>query len=390
MDSGAWTLVRRLVQDVLHDRGVSTRERWEIAARRAGTHTLIVFPPLFMAWLFWVSIRRDVVALDFEHAYVPAARAVVHGLSPYSAKVLTSGEAFVYPPLTAWLASPFLALPALGRDLVVSSGVLLVVLATLRVMGVRDWRCYAIPFLWPPVYLAVQTGNVIVLVVLLCAVAWRWRDRPVVAGLAVGAMVALKLFAWPLVLFFFATRRLRAGVVAAVAVVGFVFLPWAAIGFNGLGGYPHLLSSLDHLERADSYTVGALVAPVVGWPAAQAVTIVGGVSLLTFVVLRRRNERAAFALALATCLELSPIVWMSYFVLLLAALPLRSSRLSWVWVAPVALWAAPMAGERGGAGNGAPWQTALALVLVGVLLVGPAVERRRRLRLVEPPISVNA
>jgi glycosyl transferase family 87 len=369
---------------------VSTRERWEIAARRAGTHTLIVFPPLFMAWLFWVSIRRDVVALDFEHAYVPAARAVVHGLSPYSAKVLTSGEAFVYPPLTAWLASPFLALPALGRDLVVSSGVLLVVLATLRVMGVRDWRCYAIPFLWPPVYLAVQTGNVIVFVVLLCAVAWRWRDRPVVAGLAVGAMVALKLFAWPLVLFFFATRRLRAGVVAAVAVVGFVFLPWAAIGFNGLGGYPHLLSSLDHLERADSYTVGALVAPVVGWPAAQAVTIVGGVSLLTFVVLRRRNERAAFALALATCLELSPIVWMSYFVLLLAALPLRSSRLSWVWVAPVALWAAPMAGERGGAGNGAPWQTALALVLVGVLLVGPAVERRRRLRLVEPPISVNA
>jgi hypothetical protein len=351
---------------------------------------LIVFPPLFMAWLFWVSIRKGVVALDFEHAYVPAARAVIHDASPYSAKVLTSGEAFVYPPLTAWLASPFLALPELARDLVVSSGVVLIVLATLRVMGVRDWRCYAIPFLWPPVYLAVQTGNVIVLVGLLCAVAWRWRDRPVVAGLAVGAAIALKLFAWPLVLFLFAARRLRAGLLAAAAAVGFVFLPWAAIGFHGLGGYPHLLSSLDLLERADSYTVGALVAPVVGWPAAQAVTVVVGAVLMTLLVLRRRDERAAFGLGLATCLALSPVVWMSYFVLLLAALPLRSPRLSWVWVAPVALWAAPMAGERGGAGNGSAWQTALGLVLVGVLLVGPAVERRRRLRVVEPPISVNA
>jgi len=369
---------------------MSTRERWEIAARRAGTHTLIVFPPLFMAWLFWVSIKRNVVALDFEHAYVPAARAVLHGASPYSAKVLTSGEAFVYPPLTAWLASPFLALPELARDLLVSSGVLLIVLATLRVMGVRDWRCYAIPFLWPPVYLAVQTGNVIVLVGLLCAVAWRRRDRPGVAGLAVGAAIALKLFAWPLVLFFLATRRLRAGVVAALAAVGFVFLPWAAIGFHGLGGYPHLLSGLNRLERDDSYTVGALIAPVIGWSAAQVVSIAVGLALMALLVVRRRNEGAAFALALATSLELSPAVWMSYFVLLLVALPLRAPRLSWVWAAPIALWAAPMAGERGGAGNGAPWQTALALVLVGVLLIGPAVERRRRLRLVDSRVSVNA
>lgn len=369
---------------------MSTRERWEIAARRAGTHTLIVFPPLFMAWLFWVSIRRDVVALDFEHAYVPAARAVLQGASPYSTTVLTSGEAFVYPPLTAWLASPFLALPALGRDLVVSSGVVLIVLATLRIMGVRDWRCYAIPFLWPPVYLAVQTGNVIVLVGLLCAVAWRRRDRPVVAGLAVGATIALKLFAWPLILFFFATRRLRAGLVAAIAAVGFVFLPWATIGFSGLDGYPHLLSSLDRLERADSYTVGALVAPVVGWPAAQAVSIVVALALMTLLVLRRRDERAAYALALATCLELSPIVWMSYFVLVLVALPFRGQRLSWAWALPILLWAAPMAGARGGAGNGAPWQTAFALLLIGVLLVGPAVERRRRLHLVDSRVSVNA
>ena len=53
-------------------------------------------------------------------------------------------------------------------------------------------------------------GNLTVLLVLPLALAWRYRDRARVVGLAVGVAVAAKLFVWPLVVWLLLTRRFRA------------------------------------------------------------------------------------------------------------------------------------------------------------------------------------
>ena len=49
------------------------------------------------------------------------------------------------------------------------------VLATLRALDVRDWRCYGVAFLWPPVLSAIQTGNITLLLGLCAALVWRFR-----------------------------------------------------------------------------------------------------------------------------------------------------------------------------------------------------------------------
>jgi hypothetical protein len=77
----------------------------------------------------------------------------------------------------------------------------------------------------------------------------------------------------------------------------------------------------------------------------------------------RKDERGSFALAIAACLVLSPIVWMDYFVLLAVALGLLSRRFSGVWLLPLAFWIAPQVG------NGAAWQTVAALAIAAATVV---------------------
>ena len=52
-----------------------------------------------------------------------------------------------------------------------------VFVATLALLGVRDWRCYGLAFLWPPVTDAIATGNISILLGLAAAVVWAYRDR---------------------------------------------------------------------------------------------------------------------------------------------------------------------------------------------------------------------
>jgi hypothetical protein len=84
--------------------------RWGLPARRAGTHSLLVWPPLTVAWVLVVGLHKHAIAFDFGHAYLPAARAVLAGHSPYplaTVATLMPRTAFLYTPLIAYLAAPF-------------------------------------------------------------------------------------------------------------------------------------------------------------------------------------------------------------------------------------------------------------------------------------------
>jgi alpha-1,2-mannosyltransferase len=346
---------------------VTAATRWTCAAKRAGTHSLLIWPPIAAVWVFIVALRKQAVALDFHYAYLPAARAVLEGHSPYPPATITAlapKMAFVYPPITAYLATPFTVLPPTIADTIATLLAIGCVLAILWLLGVRDWRCYAIPILWAPTYSAIQTANVMLPLAVGLAVVWRLRRHAVAAAVVTGSLIAVKLLVWPVLVWLVATRRYKAAAWGVAAAAVLILGPWAAIHFAGLTEYPHLLRVLTEVERGDGYTIPALIAPGVSWQVANVVGLSIGLAVLALVILNRRDERRAFALAIAATLLLTPIVSMNYYVLLIVVLALFTPRFGWVWVLPLLFWISPQSG------NGAVWQTAAGLaVAAGIFCV---------------------
>ena len=104
---------------------------------------------------------------------------MLDGVSPYphpDDPSIVTGSPSVYPPLA------ILALVPLGRvdfeaAYVLWAIVLIAAVAgALRLVGLRDWRCYSLALLSPPVVYGVFYGNIMLLMLLPLALAWRWRE----------------------------------------------------------------------------------------------------------------------------------------------------------------------------------------------------------------------
>jgi hypothetical protein len=255
--------------------------------------------------------------------------------------------------------------------MIVLVGVALAVPATL---GVRDWRCYGLLLLWPPVISAIQTGNVTLWFALAAAITWRFRDRVFPVAAALGLTLAAKFFLWPLVVWLAATRRVARAVWASVVGVGLLLVSWGAIGFAGFVDYPNLLRKLEDTVGEDSYTA-YIVGLDIGLPSTVSrlawVTI--GIALLACVVVlaRWRDERTAFILAIAASLALTPIVWLHYFALLSVVVAVAQPRLGLVWFVPLGMFLTP------GSGHPSPFQTSwtLAVAALTIALAVRATER---------------
>lgn len=314
--------------------------------KSALTHGLVFWAIVAPLWVLVTAALGGNFALDFHYAYLRGAHAVAHGASPYgslSAYALAH-EPFIYPPLSAYLFVPFSLLPTTVADMIAVVLVTAAVPATLYLLGVRDWRCYAISFLWWPTIIGMQTANVTLPLLLGLALIWRYRDRKVVAGLVCGVVIALKLFFWPVLVWLVATRRYRTAAVAAASSALLVFLPWAGIGFAGLRGYPHLLSMVSSREGPGDYSIAALLHTVLpSWNADTAVETLIGAALLAVVLVlgRRRRDRDAFALAILAILVLSPLLEMHYCSVLLVVVALYQRRFGIAWVLPLLIWGAP-------------------------------------------------
>jgi hypothetical protein len=315
--------------------------------RKALTHSLAFWATVVPVALVISNALNHQLAFDVHYVFVPAAHDVLHGASPYSgihSWAVRQGIPYLYPPLGAYLFVPFTLLPTVAAGVLATTLVAACVPATLLVLGVRDWRCHLIAFLWLPTIAGIQSANLTLPMMLGLALVWRYRDRKIVVALVTGLLVALKLFFWPLLLWLVATRRYRAAAIGAAASAVLVFAPWAGIGFAGLHMYPHLLSAVARREGAISYSVAALVHLFTpSWTAAVAAATVLGIALLALVVAvgRRGRERDAFALAIIGILVLTPLLEMHYFTLLLVVVALYRDRLSAAWVVPLLMWGAP-------------------------------------------------
>jgi alpha-1,2-mannosyltransferase len=290
------------------------------------------------------------------HTTWAAGRAIAHGHSPYP---------FIYPAPAAVLMVPFGVLPwraAVPLFFIVSAGM---VVGMLRILGVRDWRCYGACLVALPTASALWIGTPTPMLALATACAWRWRDRRAVVAIALTAAVATKLFLWPLFVWLLATRRFGAALAGMSTIVGATVAAWALIGFQGLSSYPKLLADAASLEQDKSYSTIALVHAfgLTDAGAVAAVAVTGVLALASVVILARRpgGDAPAFAAAIAAALWISPIVWIHYLVLLFIPIAIVRRRLSALWLLPLVLWVLASQESQGSIPR--------LLLVLGVLLV---------------------
>ncbi len=203
-----------------------------------------------------------------------------------------------------------------------------------------------------PVAGSVVWGSPTPLVMLCAGLAWRWRDRPWLAPIAVAAGIAVKFLIWPLVVWMAFTGRLRAALRTVVICAALVLVPWAVLGFAGLADYPELLRRLSERFEADGLLVHA-AATRLGAPSvvATAVGLLAAAGLLAVAALVR-SDRARFALALLAGIVSSPLAWIYYLAVVGVIVGLWAKRWSAPWLFVAALWlVGPSLHPHSGAAN---------------------------------------
>ena len=300
----------------------------------------------------FAGLPDHAVAYDLVQVYVPAGERVLDGVSPFPPvdhPVLRQNAAYVYPPFAAFLFVPLTPLSESGLQVVGVLGSLAALLGAIWLLGVRDLRCYAAFALWPPTILAWQNSNLSVLVVLACALAWRFRDSWQRAGVAMAVGIALKVLLWPLIVWFLATRRLWAAALAVSFTAEVILLSWAAIDFRGFLTYPALLERLTEIETADTPGVSIFSAALeLGAPSLVAHVFALGIGALllagSVLFARKGDDRGSFTFALVAVLAFTPIVWLHYLTLLAVPIAIYRPRLSVAWAIPLAFWLYAMPG----------------------------------------------
>ena len=136
-----------------------------------------------------------------------------------------SGE-FRYAPI---IAVPFLLFTPLSFEIArwIWIGALILVAAGMTRIGVRPLPWAARPWavagviVFLPLVLEILLGNLNLLTLALCVLAWRWRDRPTYGGPVLALAVGLKLLPAALLLFYVGTGRWRLlGWAAAAGAAG--------------------------------------------------------------------------------------------------------------------------------------------------------------------------
>jgi hypothetical protein len=320
--------------------------------------------PVFLGLYIVESIRNGHAAwaVDFNGNFRVPAQEILQGSSPYHPGVLEHVRAAVsaghspidyqhgvfptYPVPGLLLGVPFTALPVVLAEWLWLGCMLAAGGLALRLVGVRDWRVYAAAAMASPVVCSLFYGAVDLLLMLGLAACWRWRDHAGRAGLALGAIIALKLIALPLVIWFVATRRWLAAAVSLAVAGSLAALAWAGIGFRGVADYPHLLSLLTDVESTRGYSAVAMARALGAGSgtAALAPYAVGGCLAAALWVVSRRSRGAdgtTFFLGVLAALAFSPIVWQHSAALLLVPVAVLRPRFGLVWTLPVLFWSTP-------------------------------------------------
>jgi glycosyl transferase family 87 len=280
-------------------------------------------------------------------AYVLAARHLLAGEPLYAAQPEVPfgpyGEYHYAPPA----AVPFVLLAPLpfwlatAVFIALNTGVAALIAAHLIRPLPRDARPWAAAafVLFLPLILEIALGNLNLLTVGLCLLAWAQRQRSAAAGTILAVAIGLKLLPLTLVLFYLASGRGR--VVAWTLVIGVAGLLLTALLFaRDLPAYVALLVALkDSHWAADliASTPPPEVAAILGSPigrwllpvAALGTAVLGGLAARRDP--RRETHLHHLALAFAPYLASFGLLWFPYLV---TALPVMASTLERALLVP--------------------------------------------------------
>jgi Glycosyltransferase family 87 len=318
-----------------------------------------VLPVAVAIGMFVTAHSTDSLAADFHNELYPEAKLLLAWTNPFPGPGadLQYGHNLIWPPVAVFLVAPLTVLPAGAADWAIALLGVLCALASLRIVGVRDWRVYGVFAMWPQVIGEIRVSHLTPFLCLLLALAWRYRDVPLAPGLSVGLAGAIKFFLWPLGVWLAAIGKARETLIAALVAGGSLLL---VLPFTSIHDYLHTLTQLGKDFDQDSYSpFGFLVQLGAGETVAHVVTYALGAILLVACW-----RRASFGFAIAAALVLSPIVWLDYYAVVAIPLAVVRPRLSLVWVAPIATWGLLSAGV--GAGNG--WGSARVLIVFALVL----------------------
>jgi hypothetical protein len=253
-------------------------------------------------------------------------------------------------------------------------------LLALKIAGVRDWRVYGLALTSFPFVASVGLGQPDGLLALGVALAWRYRNSWRGAA-AVGVVIALKLLAWPLLIWFLVTRRFRqAGIATAVAVVA-VGGSWALIGFQGLSQYWRLLQAdaTAFQVRSHSVVAAALRFGTTAHVARLLAIAVAAAAAVLVVRLASDLDIGVFTATLSFGLLASPILWTHYLVVLFVPLAVTHQRAGAAWLLTIPYWISPLE----------PPPHAWKIVFVLALTAALSVLGARRIRLASASLRVR-
>lgn len=313
------------------------------AATLLGFIVVTQFGAVYEQWDFLdeLGLPRN----DFEWNVWQPGRATLEGEDPYPDGALDSEVGWwvtkrssFYPP-PAWLpALPLAAAPSLVASFVAQALLAACAFLTLRVLGVRDWRCYALWMTSAMVVFAIAFVNLHLAIVLLAAVLWRYRDTPWAAAAALSAALAFKLVLAPLWIWFLVTKRFRAAAYTAVAAPLLLLGSWALIGFDGLRQYPDLLAHANETWAERGTLIRGLLIQLGHAELAFVVSALLAALLVGLAWRHRSDDLVSFTLVAAAALVVSPLGWIYYLGLLVVPLAIARPRYSHVWLVLPFFW----------------------------------------------------
>jgi hypothetical protein len=283
------------------------------------------------------AVDQSALAEDFKTSVWDPGRALANGRNPmrvYSTEGHNGGT--VYPPIATLVTLPFSLPPYYVAAVLWLSALVGAIVASLRLCGVRDWRCYVAALASPAVVAGLTYANASIVLVLAVALLWRWRDRTWLAAAMLGLVVAAKLFLWPLLAWLALTRRWASFGLSVALAAAFSLAGWAPIRFDGLRDYPSLMQRHAAENDQAGQSVAALGAQL--GISNQAMALAAGVLALVIAAHVRRDDLASYAWALTAATLASPMVWTHYYALLLVPLALSVPTWGVAWLVPYALF----------------------------------------------------
>jgi Glycosyltransferase family 87 len=191
---------------------------------------IVLVGALVAVFAIYANVKSHSYGFDFRGGAWAAGRDVLAGRSPYeapdAARLLAVQNAYIPPPLLAVLSVPLSVMPFVPAAVLLNVVCTAALMLALRAVGVSDWRVYALALTSFPFVSSIILGQPDALLMLGVALAWRYRSSWRGAA-AVGTVIALKLLAWPLLLWLVVTRRFRQAGVASVVAVALTVGSWS-------------------------------------------------------------------------------------------------------------------------------------------------------------------